>query len=100
MDVASTGSLTYCLPDSTTCFADDHGHGTASAGVVGVSTYGVADGATLWSMKVFDANADGYTAWSVAAEQWAVLTNGLRPAVVNVGLSGALQSPSEKESIE
>ncbi|CAK0830113.1 unnamed protein product [Prorocentrum cordatum] len=99
VDVATSGSLTVCDPSSTTCAADNHGHGTHCAGTVGASTYGVADGATIWAMKVLDDNGDGYTSWSIEAEQW-ILTSGLRPAVVSMSLSGAGNSKPEKVSID
>ncbi|CAK0888721.1 unnamed protein product [Prorocentrum cordatum] len=98
VDVAATGTLTVCTPSSTTCAADNHFHGTHCAGTVGASTYGVADGATLWAMKVLDDTGYGYTSWSIAAEQW-VLSSGSRPAVVSMSLGGAGNFVSEATSI-
>jgi len=99
VDVAATGSLTVCPSGSTTCAADAHGHGTHCAGTVGAGTYGVADGATIWAMKVLDDNGDGYVSWSIAAEQW-VLSSGAKPAVVSMSLSGAGNHAAEKVSID
>merc|ERR1719188_2781875 len=48
------GTLTVCSPSSTTCADDQHGHGSHCAGTVGASTYVVADGATIWAMKVLN----------------------------------------------
>jgi len=95
----SSGTLVVCPQSSTTCADDQHGHGTHCAGTVGASTYGVADGATLWAMKVLDNNGDGLTSWSIDAEQW-IYTYGVRPAVVSMSLGGFGNSPSEKISID
>ncbi|CAK0846512.1 unnamed protein product [Prorocentrum cordatum] len=98
VDIASTGNFTICSPTDTACAADAHGHGTHVAGTVGASTYGVANGATLWAMKVLDDAGLGYTFWSIVAEQY-VLTSGLRPAVVSMSLGGPGQSSPEQDSI-
>ncbi|CAK0847253.1 unnamed protein product [Prorocentrum cordatum] len=76
------GTLTTCSPTSTTCANDVHGHGSHCAGTVGSSSYGVADGATIWSMKVLNNAGSGWTTWMVMAEQW-ILASGNRPAVVS-----------------
>merc|ERR1719188_1801362 len=96
--ISSGGSVTECNPSDTTCAADDNGHGTHVAGTVGASTYGVADGATLWAMKVLDGNGNGYTMWSILAELY-VHQSGLRPAVVSISLGGAGTSYAEQISI-
>merc|ERR1719424_1090788 len=94
----SANFLNVCTPSSTTCAADGHGHGTHCAGTVGASTYGVADGATIWAMKVLADNGNGYTWWAIAVEQW-ILTSGLRPAVVSMSLGGPTLSLNEETSI-
>jgi hypothetical protein len=100
VDVATAGgNMTVCAPGSTTCAADGHGHGTHCAGTVGASTYGVADGATIWAVKVLDDSGAGYTAWVLEAEQW-ILSSGARPAVVSESLGGSGQSQSHKNSID
>ncbi|CAK0846215.1 unnamed protein product [Prorocentrum cordatum] len=95
----TTGSVTVCTPSSTTCAADGQGHGTHCAGTVGAATYGVADGAKLWGVKILDDNGSGYVSWSILAEQW-VLSSGLRPAVVSMSIGGAGNSQNEKASID
>jgi hypothetical protein len=95
----SSGTLTVCTPSDTNCARDEHWHGTHCAGTVGADTYGVADGATLWAMKILDDNGDGLVSWTVIAEQW-ILSSGLRPAVVSESISGAGNSQSQKDSID
>ncbi|CAK0880040.1 unnamed protein product [Prorocentrum cordatum] len=103
VDVAASGAypgyVTLCSPLSTTCAADAQGHGTHCAGTVGASTYGVADGATIWAMKVLDDEGSGWSTWSILAEQW-ILSSGNRPAVVSMSLGGAGTSLSEQASID
>jgi len=88
-----------CSPSSTTCADDQHGHGSHCAGTVGASTYGVADGATIWAMKVLDNAGSGFTTWSILAEQW-VLSSGNRPAVVSISIQGNSNSVAEETSID
>jgi len=95
----SLGTLVVCSASSTTCAADAHGHGTHCAGTVGAATYGVADGSTIWAMKVLNDGGWGYTWWSIDTEQW-ILTNGARPAVVSMSLGGPVLSTAEQTSID
>ncbi|CAK0904444.1 unnamed protein product, partial [Prorocentrum cordatum] len=103
VDVAASGTypgtLTVCSPLSTTCAADFHGHGSHCAGTAGASTYGVADGATLWAMKVLDNSGSGWTSWSILAEQW-ILSSGNRPAVVSISIQANYNSYAEETSID
>jgi len=99
LDIASKGYMQECAPTDTTCAADGYGHGTHVAGTIGASTYGVADGATIWAIKVLDNSGNGYTMWSVMGEYW-VHQSGLRPAVVSISLGGAGTSPAEKMMID
>ncbi|CAK0907129.1 unnamed protein product [Prorocentrum cordatum] len=89
VDVAASGTypgtLAVCSPTSTTCADDVHGHGSHCAGTVGSSSYGVADGATIWSAKVLNNAGSGWTTWMVLAEQW-ILSSGNRPAVVSTSI--------------
>jgi len=95
----STGVLDVCSPTDTSCAADAYGHGTHCAGTVGATTYGVADGATLWAMKVLSDLGSGFVWWFVDTQQW-ILTNGIRPAVVSMSLGGSHQLTSEQVSID
>jgi subtilisin family serine protease len=67
--------------------ADCHGHGTHVAGTAAGSTYGVAKGATVVSVRVLDCN--GYGTWSgvIAGVDW-VTANHVKPAVANMSLGG------------
>jgi subtilisin family serine protease len=69
VDMITSGSLQVCAPSDTSCAPDGHGHGTHCAGTVGASTYGVADGATLWAVKVIDDSGNGNMFSSLAAEK-------------------------------
>lgn len=74
-------------PDATDC----NGHGTFTAGIAGGSTYGVAKGVTLVAVKVTD--CAGNDSWSqvIAGVDW-VTHNAIKPAVVNISLTGAANS--------
>ena len=66
-------------------------HGTHVAGVVGGTTYGVAKGATLYSVRAFDCNQAATTTSLLAAIDW-VTANRARPAVGLMSLTGPLSS--------
>jgi subtilisin family serine protease len=67
---------------------DCHGHGTHVAGTIGGATYGVAKGVKLHSVRVF--SCDGVATWSglLDAVDW-IVWNHVKPAVVNMSLSGS-----------
>jgi len=69
---------------------DCHNHGTAVAGLVGGSTFGVAKGVNLYSVRVLDCNASGTTSGIIAGINW-VTANHVSPAVANmsIGCEGA-----------
>lgn len=77
-------------------YADGHGHGTHVAGTIaaranGVGLVGVAPGARIWSVRVFDASGSGTTASVICGVEW--VTRWLaehpgRPMVVNMSLRG------------
>ncbi len=64
---------------------DCNGHGTAVAGVIGSTTYGVAKNVNLRAVRVADCS--GYASFSniVAGLNW-VISNRSNPAVVNISL--------------
>lgn len=70
---------------------DCGGHGTHVAGTVGGSTYGVAKNVHLRSFRVLDCSGSGAYSWIMAALDDVATeqdTNGNRPTVVNMSLSG------------
>jgi hypothetical protein len=80
--------IAYDVVDDGRNGNDCYGHGTHVAGTLGGATYGVAKGVTLHSVRVF--SCDGLSTWSglLDAVDWLVW-NHVKPAVVNMSLSGA-----------
>src|SRR5215207_1592240 len=66
-------------------------HGTHVAGIVGGSTWGVAKGATLHSVRVTDCVGSVSTSSLIAGVDW-VTANRVRPAVANMSLSSIASS--------
>jgi len=66
-------------------------HGTHVAGIVGGSTWGVAKGATLHSVRVTDCAGLVTTSGLIAGVEW-VTANHVRPAVANMSLSSIASS--------
>jgi subtilisin family serine protease len=64
------------------------GHGTHVAGIIGGKKYGVAKEVTLHSVRVFGCSESVQTDAVIAAVDW-VTVHALRPAIVNMSLSGA-----------
>ena len=71
---------------------DCFGHGTHVSGIIGGQTYGVAKGANLISVRVFDCNGSGTTTTIISGLDW-IANNHSNPAVVNMSLGGGA-SPS------
>jgi len=67
--------------------ADCHGHGTHVAGTAAGSTYGVAKGATVVSVRVLDCYGTGTWSAIIAGVDW-VTANHVSPAVANMSLGG------------
>jgi subtilisin family serine protease len=67
--------------------SDCYGHGTHVAGTVGGSTYGVAKGATLVSVRVLDCYGNGSTSGVIAGVDW-VTANRVGLSVANMSLGG------------
>ena len=68
---------------------DCNGHGTHVAGILGGSTYGVAKGATLHSVRVLGCDGTGTSSQVIAGINW-IAANRVGPAVANMSLiSGA-----------
>jgi aqualysin 1 len=70
---------------------DCNGHGTHVAGTVGGSTYGVAKGALLRGVKVFQCANTTSTSNIIAGVNW-VTANRVLPAVANMSVGGGASS--------
>jgi subtilisin family serine protease len=67
--------------------ADCNGHGTHVAGTAAGSTYGVAKGASLVSVRVLDCGGSGTWSGVIAGIDW-VTQYHVKPAVANMSLGG------------
>lgn len=72
---------------------DSKGHGTSVAGIAAGSTYGVAKGATLHSVRVNDGVGATWTSDVVAGLDW-VAQYGVTPAVANLSTTNDASSIS------
>lgn len=70
---------------------DCNGHGTHVAGTVGSSTYGVANGVTLYAVRVLNCSGSGSNSGVIAGIDW-VTANHVKPAVANMSLGGGASS--------
>jgi subtilisin family serine protease len=70
---------------------DCNGHGTHVAGTIGSTTYGVAKGVYLRSVRVLDCAGSGATSGIIAAVDW-VRLNRTDPAVANLSIGGGLST--------
>ena len=72
---------------------DCHNHGTAVAGIIGGSTFGVAKQANLYAVRVLDCNSSGFLSDVIEGIDW-VTGNHLSPAVANMSIqcTGSCQS--------
>jgi subtilisin family serine protease len=64
-----------CTTSTRTAWADQHGHGTHVAGTAaaidnGIGVVGVAPGARLWAVKVFDRWGWGRLSWYACGVDW------------------------------
>lgn len=70
---------------------DCYWHGTSVASVAGGSRVGVAKGATLWAVRIFDCNGTSSASALLAGIDW-VTRNRKLPAVANMSLSAVASS--------
>ncbi len=64
-----------CTSSNTSAWADDNGHGSHVAGTIAardnnLGVVGVAPGARLWGVKVFNASGSGYVSWIICGLNW------------------------------
>jgi subtilisin family serine protease len=81
---------------------DDHGHGTHVAGIVaardnGFGVIGVAPKATLYAVKVLDANGVGFLASLASGIAWATRN---KMDVINMSLGGSSFSQAVADAVE
>ena len=76
---------------------DCNGHGTHVAGTAGSTTYGIAKGVSLVSVRVLDCTGTGTTSQVVAGINW-LMTHQILPAVANMSLGGGL-SPALNQAV-
>jgi subtilisin family serine protease len=88
----------FTVVDDGNGTGDCAGHGTSVAGAAGGGTYGVAKGATLWSVRVLDCSGSGATSGVIAGVDW-VTRNARRPAVANMSMGGSL-SPTLSAAVQ
>lgn len=86
MDMSS-GSQVECN-GNLNCAADAQGHGTHCAGSAAGSTYGVAPGAQVRSIKTLSDQGSGAISWQYAGVDYAA-ASGVRPAVLSMSLGGS-----------
>jgi subtilisin family serine protease len=72
---------------------DCNGHGTHVAGTVGGARWGVAKGALLRGVRVFQCSGGSATSTIVAGIDW-VTANHIKPAVANLSLGGGFSQAS------
>ena len=84
----------YTLVNDGRGTADCTGHGTQVASIVAGRSFGTAKNAAIVPVRVFDCNNS--TSWSavIAGLDW-IAAQGVRPAVVNMSLSGGVSSTTE-----
>lgn len=79
-------------------------HGTHVAGIIGAiddenGVVGVAPGARLWDVQVFNVNGEGFTSWTLAGINW-VTEHATEIEVANMSLGGAGTSLAQEEALE
>merc|ERR1719422_2974819 len=94
----TSGSPVECY-GSTSCAADNQGHGTHCAGTAVGSSYGVAPGATVRSIKVLSDQGSGSWSWSYGALDW-LASSSIRPAIGSMSLGGSGTQQAMKDAVD
>lgn len=98
-DLAISGGKSFV--SYTASYADDNGHGTHIAGIIGaknnsIGVVGVAPDSMLYALKVLDKDGNGYLTDIIAALDWSV-TN--KMDILNLSLGSLESSPALEYSI-
>lgn len=88
--------------DYTTSYADDNGHGTHVAGIIGSlddgqGTTGVASEASIYSVKVLQKSGKGNLSDIIAGVDWAIENN---MDIINISLGTITNSQSLKKRVD
>jgi subtilisin family serine protease len=79
-------------------WTDCNGHGTHVAGTVGSTSYGVAKGVDLYSVRVLDCTGAGAVSGVIAGMDWTA-ANSTGPSVANLSLGGP-ESPTLNAAVD
>lgn len=71
---------------------DENGHGTHCAGTIGGTVYGIAKEASIFAVKVLDAQGSGTDEGVIDGINW-VANNAQLPAVASMSLGGSASDP-------
>jgi subtilisin family serine protease len=90
VNFVSSSNTSNCSLGSTTNYADNNGHGTHVAGIIGardngIGVVGVAPGARLWSVKVLGSSGRGTISSIICGIDWVTARAGTI-AVANMSL--------------
>jgi len=88
---ASSGSLRECN-GAANCAGDAQGHGTHCAGSAAGTSYGVAPGAAISSVKVLSDQGSGSMSGIVAGIDWVAKSSGPRVGSMSLGGPGVSQA--------
>lgn len=93
-DLVVAGGMSFV--NYTTSYADDNGHGTHVAGIIGaknnnIGITGVAPDASIYAVKVLDRTGSGYMSDILAGIDWAI-TNHMD--IINLSFGTQFGSPS------
>lgn len=83
-------------------WGDCNGHGTHCAGTAAGTTYGIATGATLHSVRTLSCSGSGYMSWVMNGLKWSenhIKTNNIKKAVISMSLGGG-NSPTLTKMIK
>ena len=97
VDFGGRASGSFTAIADTFGTSDCNGHGTHVAGTLGGTTYGIAKGVWLHSVRVLDCAGSGTLSGILGGVNW-VTANAVHPAVANMSLGGPL-SPTLNSAV-